>query len=141
MIWLLSVATFLATVAIVLILSLLFSYKEKIAQALKEARSEARILATVSLELSNPDGAFASEVVSTENVSPRGARILSTKSFPRKCRVLVQLPAGQQSPARIAYCDEMPGKLFAVGLHFSSRVALWNIEPSAAGLSVGPYRK
>lgn len=140
MIWMLSIGTFLATVAIALILGLLFSRKKQIQQALKEMRREARVLAKVVLELSGE--AFGSEVVLTENVSRHGARIVMKNNLPQNGRVFVKLPeARQPSRARVAYCNTMPGDGFAVGLHFSSALALPNIEPSFAGSSLSPYGK
>ena len=140
MVWALSIGTFLATLAIVLVLGILFSRKEQIRQALREMRRETRALAKVVLELSGE--AFGSEVVLTENMSRHGARILSKNNFPQNDRVFVKFPQAEQpSRARIAYCNTMPGNLFAVGLQFSSALELPNIESSFAGSSLSPYGK
>lgn len=109
MIWALSIGTFLATVAILLILGMLFSRKEQIRQALKEMRRETRVPAKVVVKLSGGE-AFASEEVLTENVSRHGARIVSKNNFPQNDRLFVKFPEAEQpSRARIAYCNTMPG--------------------------------
>ena len=97
--------------------------------------------AKVVLELSGGE-AFGSEDVLTENVSRHVARIVSKNNFPQNDRVFVKFPEAEQpSRARIAYCNTMPGKVFAVGLHFSSALELPNIEPSFPGRSLSPYGK
>lgn len=142
MIWALSIATFLSTILIVLILGVLFSRRDHIRQALKEMRKESRTLAKVALELSHPDEAFTYETAATENVSRHGARIVTKANLSPNQRVLIRLPqADERAVARIAYCNAMPGSVFAVGLHFPTALDFKSADVSMAGSSLKPYGK
>jgi len=142
MIWALSIATFLSTILIVLILGVLFSRRDHIRKALKEMRKESRTLTKVALELSRRDEAFAYETAATENVSRHGARIVTKTNLSPNERVLVRLPqADERAVARIAYCNAMPGSVFAVGLHFPMALDFKSADGSMAGSSLKPYGK
>jgi hypothetical protein len=59
------------------------------------------------------------ERAATENVSPRGVRVISTSEQMIDDTILVALPAGHfTSVARVAYCDALGQGRFGTGLEF-----------------------
>jgi hypothetical protein len=126
MVWLITIAVFLATVVAALLVFLIVSQKEQIKKALKEKRKEKRIRVAVELEISTPREPPVYENSATENASSHGARIISSKRWQLHEHVLVRLPfKNAPSRARIAYCDVLPANAFAVGLRFPSAVEDW----------------
>ena len=82
--------------------------------------------AAVGVELDGLDEPLTHEMALTENVSDHGARVVTKKGWRPKDRVLVRLTQGvERSRAKIAYCDALPGDVFAIGLRFSSGVNWW----------------
>jgi PilZ domain len=55
----------------------------------------------------------------TENVSSRGARVISTSEWSRNDTILVAVPGFHfTSAARVAYCDALGDGRFSTGLEF-----------------------
>ena len=126
MVWVITIAVFLATVVAALFVFLIFSQKEQIKKALKEKRKEERAKLETELELATQREPPIYEKSLTENTSRHGARIVSSKRWQRHEHVLVRLPfKNAPSRARIIYCDALPTNAFAVGLKFSSPVHDW----------------
>ena len=129
MVWVISIAVFLATVVAALLVFLIYSQKDQIQKALKEKRKEQRTPLEVELELAMPKEPPFYEKYSTQNTSRHGARILSSKRWQPHEHVLVRLPFKQEpSRARITYCDALPANAFAVGLKFSAPVHDWLVS-------------
>jgi PilZ domain len=129
MVWVISIAVFLATVVAALLVFLIYSQKEQIKKALKEKRKEERTKLEIELELATPHEPPFYEKYSTENTSRHGARIASSKRWQPHEHVLVRLPfKNEPSRARITYCDALPASAFAVGLKFSSPVDDWLVS-------------
>jgi PilZ domain len=62
----------------------------------------------------------------TENVSPRGVRILTEYDCPLGKQVVVTAPEeGVRSLARVVYCEPVQSSKFAVGLQLVVRVEEW----------------
>ena len=126
MVWLITIAVFLATVITALLILWILSKKEQIRKALKERRVERRIRVEVELELASPHEPLIYEKSATENASRHGARIVTRKRWQPHDHVLVRLPfANEPSRGRITYCDALPKDAFAVGLRLSSVVDDW----------------
>lgn len=74
----------------------------------------------------------------TENVSARGARVLSTRRWKANERLVISTTAGSfRSVARVAYCQPVPRAGYAVGLEFVEPSGSWVVDggttpPSAA---------
>ena len=69
----------------------------------------------------------------TENVSTRGARILTQRLWQRNERLTVaSLPGDFTSRARVAYCERLREAGFAIGLEFLEPNGRWVIDPSVA---------
>jgi hypothetical protein len=126
MVWVMTIAVFVATVVAALLIFLIYSQREQIKKALKEKRRERRIPVEVELEISTQrePPVYANSV--TENASSHGARIISSTRWQPHEHVLVSLPfKNEPARARIIYCDALPTNAFAVGLKFSSAVDDW----------------
>lgn len=62
----------------------------------------------------------------TENVSARGARILSVRHWAPNDRLTVLSPAGGfRSKARVAYCQTLRGDGYAIGVEFLDPRGRW----------------
>jgi hypothetical protein len=78
------------------------------------------------------------EMTFTENVSSRGARVVSSRRWRINDQMtLASLPGNFQSLARVAYCEPHRGEGFAVGLEFLQPNGKWVINPPAPSQS-GP---
>ena len=142
MVWVMTIAVFLATVVAALLIFLIYSQREQIKKALKEKRKERRIPVEVELEISTPREPAVYENSATENASSHGARIISSTRWQPHEHVLVRLPfKNEPSRARITYCDALPTKAFAVGLKFSSAVDDWLVPDDDMPNDERPYRK
>lgn len=141
MVWVITIAVFLATVVAALLVFLIVSQKEQIKRALKERRNEERAKLEIELELATTHEPPAYEKYSTQNTSRHGARVVSSKRWRSHEHVLVRLPfKNEPSRARIAYCDALPGR-FAVGLQLPSSVEDWLAADDDLPNDERPYRK
>jgi len=96
-------------------------------------RRENRIPMAVAIQISG--GARRPEIENTftENVSSRGARILTQRAWRRNERVTIaSLPSDFQSRARVAYCERLRETGFAIGLEFLEHSGHWVVDTSAA---------
>jgi hypothetical protein len=138
MVWTIAIAIFLGTV---LAVPLIFFISSQIRQALRERRIERRTSAKVSVALYGPDEPLPLEMALTENVSPHGARVVTKKRWRPNDRVFVRFPReDERSRAQIAYCDALPGEVFAVGLQISPTFANRRL-PRSINHPSNPFRK
>lgn len=64
--------------------------------------------------------AHTEEFVHTENVSPRGTRVIASKAWQMGKPALVRSAEGQfEWTGRVVYCERLPDGKFAVGLERS----------------------
>jgi hypothetical protein len=90
------------------------------------SRSEARIPMEVGVHISGHPALPGTETTFTENVSSRGARVLSTRRWrPNDRLTLTTLTGSFRSVARVAYCQLVPDTGFAVGLEFVEHSGEW----------------
>jgi hypothetical protein len=62
----------------------------------------------------------------TENVSSRGARVLSTRRWKTGDKLtIVTLTGSFRAMARVAYCQFVPKSGFAIGLEFVEPIGQW----------------
>lgn len=92
-------------------------------------RFEKRIAKTVTVEI-RPEGEGVPKEIPkeattlTENVSPRGARVLMDREWrPGQHVLVIFLEEGIQTQAQIVYCQRLTERKFAVGLELSARLA------------------
>lgn len=82
-------------------------------------RTENRVDMKVTALLIGRHGRLGVERATTENVSPRGVRVISPSEWYVDDTILVSLPAGHYtSAARVAYCDVSGKGRFVTGLEF-----------------------
>jgi hypothetical protein len=82
-------------------------------------RAENRVDMKVTAMLVGRHDKLGVERAITENVSPRGVRVISTSEWMVDDTLLVALPAGHfTSVARVAYCDDLGQGRFGTGLEF-----------------------
>jgi len=77
------------------------------------------------------------ETTFTENVSSRGARVLSTRRWKKDDQLTIATLTGSfRAIARVAYCQSVAERGFAVGLEFLNPTGNWvvnGIHVSGAG--------
>jgi len=62
----------------------------------------------------------------TENVSARGARVVSTRNWKKGDRLTLILCTGKfRSSARVAYCQPLHGEGYAIGVEFLEPKGRW----------------
>lgn len=97
-------------------------------------RRETRIPMEVGVHISGHAGLPGTETTFTENVSPKGARVLSVRRWKQNDRLTIATLTGSfRALARVAYCQLVPEEGFAVGLEFLEPDGKWVIADSAFG--------
>jgi len=91
-----------------------------------DGRIEKRVPREVRVRLMLGEPSLLAEKVTTINVSPRGARLV-TRCFWRAGEVpwLAPLTSNLRQRARVVYCQPLPGKHFCVGLEFRPPFQNW----------------
>jgi hypothetical protein len=98
----------------------------------KAPRMEKRIPMAVAVRISGNERVPDIETVFTENVSERGARIMTSRRWrPDDSVLIVSLPGDFHARARVAYCERAPDANFAIGLEFLEPSGHWVIDSSA----------
>lgn len=98
-------------------------------------RVENRVDMQLTAMLIGTHGKLGVEKAVTQNVSPRGVRVISTSDWFIDDTILVSLPAGHfTSAARVAYCDALGQGRFGVGLEFVGSTEALEINALAAAL-------
>jgi len=97
------------------------------------ARRETRIPMEVGVKLAGKIEQDEAETTFTENVSSRGARVLSAQRWKiNEHLTIATLPGSFRAKARVAYCESVPGSGFAVGLEFMDAVGTWVVADCLA---------
>ena len=88
-----------------------------------DGRSGRRIPQILAAELTCPNEPLPKEMTFTENVSTRGARVITVRRWQPGTRVLVAfLRNGVRSEGRVAYCHRNESGNFAIGVELSGQV-------------------
>jgi hypothetical protein len=94
----------------------------------RTARTEKRIARAIAVELSRPGSSQPAEETITDNVSLRGARVVTKRRWQPEERVLLKsLGDDLVSHARVVYCERLPGSAFAVGLYLLLATGEWGV--------------
>jgi hypothetical protein len=94
------------------------------------SRRETRIPMEVGVHITGHPALPGTEATFTENVSARGARVLSTRRWKINDRLTISMSAGSfRATARVAYCQLVPEAGFAVGLEFLEPHGDWVVSP------------
>lgn len=92
-------------------------------------RSEQRIPMEVGVRISGHAALPGIETTFTENVSPRGARVLSTRPWKINDQLIISTMTGAfKARARVAYCAMTPDSHFAVGVEFIEPNGRWVVD-------------
>lgn len=96
-------------------------------------RVETRIPMEVGVQISGHVHLPGVETTFTENVSSRGARVLSVRRWSLNDQLWIStLTGGFKSLARVAYCESVRGAGFAVGLEFLEPDGNWVVSAPSA---------
>jgi hypothetical protein len=89
-------------------------------------RAEKRIAMEIPVVLDGHRETPGSESTFTENVSARGARVMSVRRWEKGESLLFASRTGEfRSSARVAYCQALHGEGYAVGVEFLERNGRW----------------
>jgi hypothetical protein len=98
-----------------------------------EPRREPRIPMEVGVHISGHSALPGVEVTFTENVSSRGARVLSSRRWKPGDQITIATLTGSfRAMARVAYCQLASKSGFAVGIEFVNPTGQWVV---AGGLA------
>ncbi|HKW57837.1 MAG TPA: PilZ domain-containing protein [Candidatus Acidoferrum sp.] len=97
-----------------------------LSQAYPFPRVERRIPMEIPVFLNGHRLLPGTESTFTENVSARGARVLSTRRWEQGEQLTFASNTGEfRSSARVAYCQPLPGHGFAIGVEFLEPKGRW----------------
>jgi hypothetical protein len=92
-------------------------------------RRDARVPIEVEVQISGHAILPGTESTFTENVSARGARVLSTRRWKANDRLVITTLGGSfRSVARVAYCQPVPQAGYAIGLEFVEPRGSWVVN-------------
>jgi len=95
-------------------------------------RYKKRVPMTVVVNISSLQEGPGVETTFTENVSPGGARVVTTRRWQPGERLRFTFSPGDfRSTARVVYCHPQRDAEFAIGLEFLEPVATWFSSSSA----------
>jgi hypothetical protein len=94
-------------------------------------RCETRVPMEVGVHISGHAAMPGTETTFTENVSSRGARVLSTRRWKTNDRLTITGFAGSfRAVARVAYCTRSTETNFSVGLEIVEPSGNWVVAPA-----------
>jgi hypothetical protein len=89
-------------------------------------RAEQRIAMEIPVVLDGHRQLPGSEATFTENVSARGARVVSVRRWEQGEKLVFASRTGEfRSSARVAYCQPLQSEGFAVGVEFLEAKGRW----------------
>lgn len=89
-------------------------------------RREARVPMEVGVQITGHPRLPGTEATFTENVSSKGARVISARRWKKDDYLTLSTLTGSfQTIARVAYCQFVPESGFAVGLEFTEPSGTW----------------
>lgn len=89
-------------------------------------RAENRTPLKVTVDLSSLDLRTPAQEGVTENISARGARVLTSRPWKPNDRLNVRSLLGNfRSRARVVYCEPIDGDLYAIGLQLLAAAGSW----------------
>ncbi len=94
---------------------------------------ENRIPMQLAVQIADHSGNPGVETAFTENVSARGARVISLRRWRANDRLtFASLPGNFRATARVAYCQPLRDRGFAIGIEFLEPCGSWVISPPPA---------
>jgi hypothetical protein len=93
------------------------------------SRSENRIPMEIPVLLEGKGRVLGVEATFTENVSAKGARVVSTQRWDTGAPLFFASRTGEfRSAARVAYCQPLRGDGYAIGVEFLEPVGRWVVQ-------------
>jgi hypothetical protein len=93
-------------------------------------RIEKRVPIEVAVHICGDERTPGVEETFTENVSARGARVITARRWRiNDLLMLASAPGNFQTIARVAYCQPRQGEGFAIGLEFLEPAGSWVVHP------------
>ncbi len=93
-------------------------------------RLEKRLPMEVAVQIAGNERVPGVETTFTENVSSRGARVVTVRRWQPEDRLTIaSLPGDFRAIARVAYCQPLRGEGFAIGLEFLEPAGRWVVQP------------
>ncbi len=94
-----------------------------------QPRRESRIQMEIPVVLEGHRQLPGVEATFTENVSAKGARVVSTRRWDKDARLVLASRTGEfRSAARVAYCQPIHGEGYAIGVEFLEPHGRWVVE-------------
>jgi hypothetical protein len=95
-------------------------------KAFSSPRVERRIPMEVGVQISGHSDQPGIETTFTQNVSTKGARVLTSRRWQLNDQLIIATLTGAfQAVARVAYCESVPSAGFVVGLEFIHPEGRW----------------
>jgi hypothetical protein len=92
-------------------------------------RAEKRVPMEIPVLIDGHRQAPGSESTFTENVSVRGARVVTVRRWEQGEKLTFASRTGEfRSPARVAYCQPLQGDGFAIGVEFLEPKGRWVVQ-------------
>ncbi len=91
-------------------------------------RIEKRVPIEVAVHICGDERTPGVEETFTENVSARGARVITGRRWRINDLLMLALAGDFQTVARVAYCQPRRGEGFAIGLEFLEPVGSWVVN-------------
>ncbi|HET7150390.1 MAG TPA: PilZ domain-containing protein [Candidatus Acidoferrum sp.] len=92
-------------------------------------RAEKRIPMEIPVLINGHRDVPGSEATFTENVSARGARVVTVRHWEEGAKLHFASSTGEfRSPARVAYCQSLQGDGFAIGVEFLQPKGRWVVQ-------------
>jgi hypothetical protein len=92
----------------------------------RDARSEARVAAMEPVRLASLSQPFITEPTSTQNISSRGARVMTQQLWEPGSLLLIKSLRGDfWARARVVYWRSFSSSRFAIGLEFFAQTGNW----------------
>jgi hypothetical protein len=94
--------------------------------AMRPVRSEERSAAALAVMLTSPEPPFSTELTLTENISCRGARVVSKGLWEKNSSLVIKsLEGALQSEARVIYRWPIRQDVYAIGLELIAPRGGW----------------
>ena len=94
-------------------------------------RSENRIPMEIPVVLDGHRQVPGVEATFTENVSSKGARVVTTRRWDKGAPLVFASRTGEfRSASRVAYCQPLRGDGYAIGVEFLETKGRWVVESS-----------
>ena len=98
--------------------------------AMQPGQHEKRVATAVAVMLTSPDPVFPTELTLTQNISGRGARVVTKKLWSANDSLVIKSLEGDlQSEARVVYSQPLRESVYAIGIELIAPRGNWRTKP------------